>query len=77
VPPNARGRTPREALVVVKTGEPVHVVLDLAQADGTISGQLSIGGDEPMNFHGWLELIDRLERAAAGERAKWGLGRCD
>lgn len=77
MPPNARGRAVREALAVVKTVEPVHVVLDLAYEDGTIRGQLSIGGDEPMSFHGWLELIDRLERAAAGEGAKWGLGRCD
>ena len=62
--------------VTVRANGP-HVVLDLTHEDGTIRGQLSIGGDEPMSFHGWLELIDRLERAAAGERAKWGLGRCD
>jgi hypothetical protein len=63
VVPNARGSARREALVVVRTAEPVHVVLDLAREDGTIRGQLSIGGDEPLSFHGWLELIDRLERA--------------
>ena len=70
MPPNARGRGRREALVVVKTVEPVHVVLDLAHEDGTVRGQLSIGGGEPMSFHGWLELIDRLERATnLGERS--------
>lgn len=48
----------------------MHVVLDLAREDGTIRGQLSIGGDEPLSFHGWLELIDRLERATnQGEQA--------
>ena len=47
----------------MKTVEPVHVVLDLAHEAGTIRGQLSIGGGEPLSFHGWLELIDRLERA--------------
>ena len=70
MPPNARDGARREAVVVVKTVEPVHVVLDLAHEDGTISGQLSIGGGEPMSFHGWLELIDRLERATnLGEQA--------
>lgn len=60
------GTTAREALTVVRTVEPVHVVLDLEHTDGTISGQLSIAGDRPTSFHGWLELIDRLERAAEG-----------
>ncbi len=50
----------------MRTAESVHVVLDLEHTDGTISGQLSVGGDQPTRFHGWLELIDRLERAADG-----------
>jgi hypothetical protein len=57
---------------VVKALEPVHVVLDLEHTDGTISGQLSVGGDQPARFHGWLELIDRLERAADGESVNGG-----
>jgi hypothetical protein len=56
----------------VKALEPVHVVLDLEHTDGTISGQLSVGGDQPARFHGWLELIDRLERAADGESVNGG-----
>jgi hypothetical protein len=44
----------------------VHVVLDLEHADGTIIGRLSVDGDPATSFHGWLELIDRLERAADG-----------
>jgi hypothetical protein len=56
----------------VKALEPVHVVLDLEHTDGTISGQLSVDGDQPARFHGWLELIDRLERAADGESVNGG-----
>jgi hypothetical protein len=37
---------------------------------GTISGQLAIGAEEPVGFFGWLELIDRLERAAGARPAE-------
>ncbi|HEY1510915.1 MAG TPA: hypothetical protein VGF93_18040 [Solirubrobacteraceae bacterium] len=56
----------------MRAAEPVHVVLDLEHTDGTISGQLSVSGERPARFHGWLELIDRLERAADGESVDGG-----
>jgi hypothetical protein len=48
----------------MRTEGPVEVVLAIERTAGTISGQLAIGEEEPVGFFGWLELIDRLERAA-------------
>jgi hypothetical protein len=45
---------------------PVQVVLQLETTDSTISGRISVAGAPPTDFFGWLELIDRLERAASG-----------
>lgn len=42
----------------------VTVVVELKRTSATISGQTSIDGAAATEFFGWLELIDRLERAA-------------
>jgi hypothetical protein len=41
----------------------IKVVVDLERCNQTISGEIAVGGAEPTAFFGWLELIDRLERA--------------
>jgi hypothetical protein len=43
---------------------PVQVVVELERTGSTISGHLAIAGASATEFFGWLELIDRLERAA-------------
>jgi hypothetical protein len=57
-------------LDLVSASGPVHVVLDIEQTDGTISGQLAVGSAHAARFHGWLELIDRIERAIDQARTK-------
>jgi hypothetical protein len=44
---------------------PVQVVVELERTGSTISGHVAVAGAPPRGFFGWLELIDRLERAAA------------
>jgi hypothetical protein len=43
------------------------VLVELRHAGNTVSGQVAVEGASPIGFFGWLELIDRLERAAGGE----------
>lgn len=43
---------------------PVQVVVELERTGSTISGHVAVAGAPPTEFFGWLELIDRLERAA-------------
>ena len=43
---------------------PVQVVVELERTGSTISGHVAVAGSTPTEFFGWLELIDRLERAA-------------
>lgn len=43
---------------------PVRVLVSLEQAAGTIRGAIAVEGAPPSEFFGWLDLIDRLERAA-------------
>jgi hypothetical protein len=57
-------------LDVVNASVSVHVVLDIEQTDGTISGRLAVGSAHAARFHGWLELIDRIERAVDHGRTK-------
>jgi hypothetical protein len=47
---------------------PVHVVLEMEPTAGTIRGRLSVADAAPVGFYGWLELIDRLDRAAPATR---------
>ena len=43
--------------------EPVRVVLELEYDERTISGRIAVNDSPCPDFYGWLELIDRLERA--------------
>jgi len=43
--------------------EPLHVVVDLEQTDDTVKGHITVAGAASTEFFGWLELIDRLDRA--------------
>lgn len=45
--------------------QPITVVFDTPR--GAVSGTVSMDGDGPAEFHGWLELMDELERL----RAMW------
>lgn len=42
----------------------VRVLVEIRRTGQTISGQVAVDGASPSDFFGWLELIDRLERAA-------------
>ena len=42
------------------TPEPITV--SFLAADGPVSGTVAIAGIESAGFHGWLELMDELER---------------
>lgn len=43
--------------------EPLRVVVDLEQTGETVKGQITVAGAAATEFFGWLELIDRLDRA--------------
>ena len=43
--------------------EPLQVVVDLEQTAETVKGQITVAGAASTAFFGWLELIDRLDRA--------------
>jgi hypothetical protein len=47
---------------------PVQVMVEMEPTAGTIRGRISVDGAPASGFFGWLELIDRLERAAAARR---------
>ena len=44
-------------------GQPLQVVVDLEQTDETVKGHITVAGAASTEFFGWLELIDRLDRA--------------
>ncbi|HLY48312.1 MAG TPA: hypothetical protein VKR21_03880 [Solirubrobacteraceae bacterium] len=52
---------------------PVEVVLEMEPTGSTIRGRIWIANEPPAGFFGWLELIDRLDRAA-GTHATAGPG---
>jgi hypothetical protein len=62
VSPDALSPAASEA-PLLSASEPVHVALEVKITNGTISGQLGVDGAPTASFHGWLELIDRIERA--------------
>jgi hypothetical protein len=39
------------------------VVIDIVQTTDTVSGRFAVGDRAATEFFGWLELIDRLDRA--------------
>lgn len=44
----------------------MRVLLEIRHTGNTVSGQVAVEGSSPREFFGWLELIDRLERASEG-----------
>jgi hypothetical protein len=50
-------------------GESVEVILQIGHNDGTVSGQVTAPGSPKAEFFGWLELMDRLERAVDRQEA--------
>jgi hypothetical protein len=42
----------------------VRVMLEIQHTGNTVSGRVAVEGSSPTDFFGWLELIDRLERAS-------------
>jgi hypothetical protein len=44
---------------------PAQVLIEISRIEDTIGGQISVEGAPATDFFGWLELIDRLERAAS------------
>jgi hypothetical protein len=45
---------------------PVRVLVEIQHTGKTVTGQVAVEGASASGFFGWLELIDRLERAAGG-----------
>ena len=56
--------SPRPKLGRTSVPRRVHVELDVERTEHTIGGQLAVAGAPPQELYGWLELIDRLERAS-------------
>jgi hypothetical protein len=50
-------------------GAVVEVVVQIGHSDGTVSGQVTAPGEPAAEFFGWLELMDRLERAVDRQEA--------
>jgi hypothetical protein len=53
----------------VDRGALVEVVVQIGHSDGTVSGQVTAPGAPGAEFFGWLELMDRLERAVDRQEA--------
>jgi hypothetical protein len=51
---------------------PVKVVLELEHDERTICGRIVVNDHPGRDFYGWLELIDRLERATDRESPDGG-----
>ena len=43
--------------------------MQIGHSDGTVSGQVTAPGAPGAEFFGWLELMDRLERAVDRQEA--------
>jgi hypothetical protein len=41
---------------------PKPITVAFNAPDGPVTGTVSVAGEEPAGFHGWLELMDELER---------------
>jgi hypothetical protein len=63
--PDAPARDPGR----VNVPERVRVVLEIERTDRAISGQLVADGAGAIDFYGWLELIDGIERLASSGAA--------
>ena len=47
----------------------MEVIVQIGHSDGTVSGQVTAPGAPGAEFFGWLELMDRLERAVDRQEA--------
>jgi hypothetical protein len=47
----------------------VEVIVQIGHSDGTVTGQVMAPGAPEAEFFGWLELMDRLERAVDRQEA--------
>jgi len=47
----------------------VEVIVQIGHSDGTVTGQVTAPGAPGAEFFGWLELMDRLERAVDRQEA--------
>jgi hypothetical protein len=52
----------------------VKVVIDLERCGQTIGGDITVAGQGTAAFFGWLELIDRVERAIEEFASPGGAG---
>jgi hypothetical protein len=50
-------------------GALVEVIVQIGHSDGTVTGQVTAPGAPEAEFFGWLELMDRLERAVDRQEA--------
>lgn len=50
-------------------GAVVEVIVQIGHSDGTVTGQVTAPGAPGAEFFGWLELMDRLERAMDRQEA--------
>ncbi len=50
-------------------GAVVEVIVQIGHSDGTVIGQVTAPGAPGAEFFGWLELMDRLERAVDRQEA--------
>jgi len=50
-------------------GAVVEVIVQIGHSDGTVTGQVTAPGQPGAEFFGWLELMDRLERAVDRQEA--------
>lgn len=57
-------RTPTK-LFLVRADDLVRVVVEIEHTGNTITGRIAVEGCPADRFYGWLELIDRLDRAAS------------
>jgi hypothetical protein len=53
----------------MERGPLVEVIVQIGRSDGTVSGQVTAPGAPGAEFFGWLELMDRLERAVDRQEA--------
>jgi hypothetical protein len=50
-------------------GAVVELIVQIGHSDGTVTGQVTAPGAPGAEFFGWLELMDRLERAVDRQEA--------
>lgn len=61
-------------LAAMSLDSSVKVVIDLERCAETICGEITVAGRDTTEFFGWLELIDRLERAVENLASPSGAG---